>query len=139
MTRRRLGRKLKVAQKNELLFHWRRKPSGLSASQRSDFCDGIVERRRKGLVTPLTYYRGRDLGQIITFMTNPVFVLIDHFRDSDGDKIDIASGDLLVRLKYFDGDETTDRAAMKAKHHVITVHSFEEQFNGLQILGNLEG
>ena len=126
MTSRRLGRKIDSSQ--ELLLQWRREP------QRK-----IVERRREGIVTPLTYYRGRDLGQVLTFLTNPVFLLINPAFDEDEKLIDVASGDLLVRLKYFNGDDTTDKDAVKATHHVITVHDSEEQFNTLQILGNLEG
>ena len=131
MIARRLGRKIDSSQ--ELLLQWRREPHRK-----------IVERRREGIVTPLTYYRGRDLGQVLTFLTNPVFLLINpaYECEDEGEEsklIDVASGDLFVRLKYFNGDKTTDKDAVKATHHVITVHDSEEQFNTLQILGNLEG
>lgn len=130
MSRRRLGRKLQSSQ--EQLFHWRRKP-----------VEEVVA-RREGIVVPFSQNRRHDFSRDVSFLTNPCYALINPARDDDGNFIDIASGDLLVRLKYYassddpKGENIRDVVLMSYTHHILTVHSFEEQLNVMRVLCNLE-
>ena len=125
---RRVGRALKANAKEDLL-QWRR--------EGFDNCEEVIA-TRKGIVTPLSFRRGRGLPEHITLLTNPTFILINPARDMNDNLLDIAQGDLFVRLRYYQGLETTEADAFNAVHHVLTVHSFEEHFNGLRVLGDLQ-
>lgn len=157
MGRRRLGRKLQTAE--EALIHWRRRGD-------LDDCEQVTEIRR-GIVTPLSFQRGRDLPTgNVTFLKNPAFIIINPSNEPDPENegqrrpLDIRQGDLFTRLKYHEKpynnasekrdykipfqqleperqDELKD-IALTAIHQVITVHSYEEQFNSVRILGDLQ-
>ena len=140
-TARRLGWALESTE--EPLFHWRR--------QGTDGCEQFV-RLREGIVNPISFQRGRDLpAGNVTFLSNPAFVLITPSTEMDsGEPMDMMQGDLLVRLRYQHGaarlPDEADSAyveritpiAYKTIHQIFTVHSYEEQFNCLRILGDLQ-
>ena len=165
MTARRLGRKIRTAE--EPLLQWRRQ--GLSEPDeetgRQERIGEHIINIYEGIVTPLSFQRGRDTATgNITFLTNPTFILINPSDDMDGYPIDIAQGDLFVRLKYHESpyktqedgtkekhdyqtpfnnlsDERQDELkhiAFNAVHHILEVHSFETQFNGMRLLGELQ-
>ena len=119
----------------------------------------------EGIVTPIAFQRGQETATgNLTFLTNPAFILINPSADMDDEPLDIVQGDLLVRLKYLespyktkeDGTKAcrdytipyaeldTERQAelqdigFNAVHHIFTVHSFETQFDGIRILGDLQ-
>ena len=120
----RLGREMKSTL--EPLFQWRR---------------GSDETyRRVGLLTPAAHHQGRLLSSVaLTTLQNPAFLLFTPATEDDGTVLDIKSGDLFVRLQYLNGDDTTDEAAMEARHQVLTVHgSPENKLNSLRVLGELE-
>ena len=141
---RRLGRVLKNAE--EPLLQWRRKMD----------CPTIIS-LRKAIVTPLSFQQGRELpAGHITILTNPTFILITPGTEADGQPIDIAQGDLFVRLKYhttpgYDKKDNTpydqlseekqkvlEQVGFDAIHNIITVDSFETQIRTLRILGELQ-
>ena len=121
---RRLGRVLKNAE--EPLLHWRREND----------CPTIIA-QRMAIVTPLSFQQGRELpAGHITILTNPTFILITPGTEADGQAIDIAQGDLFVRLKYH--PPGTAEAPFDIIHNIITVDSFETQIRTLRILGELQ-
>ena len=143
MGRRRLGRKMKEAL--DPMLQWRRESGGET-----------VIAKRQGIVTPLSFQRGRDIpAGNITFLTNPTFIIINPSTEDDGTPLNVAQGDLFVRLKYHETQPAMDAAtpfddlpgarqkelkslAINAIHQILTVHSFETQFNSLRILGELQ-
>lgn len=146
MIARRLGRKMRTAE--EPLLQWRRQGSNNAAE--------VIE-LYEGIVTPLAFQRGQDspTGNI-TFLQNPAFILINPSADEDDIPLDIVQGDTFVRLKYHeppanynhcqhftelepDRQAELKAIALDAIHQTITVHSFETQFDGIRILGDLQG
>ena len=98
MGRRRLGRKMKEAL--DPMLQWRREAAGET-----------VIAKREGIVTPLSFQRGRDLpAGHITFLTNPTFIIINPSTEDDGTPLDVAQGDLFVRLKYHETQPAPDAA-----------------------------
>ena len=127
------------------MLQWRREAAG----------ETIIA-KREGIVTPLSFQRGRDLpAGHITFLSNPTFIIINPSTEPDGTPLNVAQGDLFVRLKYHETQPAPDAAtpfdelpqarqtelkslAFNAIHQILTVHSFETQFNSLRILGELQ-
>ena len=90
-----------------------------------------------GIVTPHSFQQGRELpAGHITILTNPTFIVINPGTETNGEQIDVAQGDLFVRLKYHPSEIEQD--PFDVIHHIITVASFETQFTTMRILGELE-
>lgn len=159
MVARRLGRKTRTAE--EPLLQWRRQGRDADGNK---IYEHIVE-IYCAILTPLSFQRGRDTSAgNVTFLTNPAFILINPATDRDGRPIDVAQGDLFARLRYLEPpykvkeDGTKEKhdykkpyteleperqddlkdIAFRATHHTLTVHSFETQFNGIRLLGELQ-
>ena len=123
----RLGRMVKIGL--EPLFQWRRSPS-----------EQVIA-VRQGIIEPVSRYLGTNLRSTVplTMLENPAYILFTPNTEADGQRLDIVKGDMFVRLKYYDGEDTDAETAIEACRHVFTVHSYESEFNHtFRVLGELE-
>lgn len=130
---RRRSRNLKVSL--EPLFQFRYE---LTADE---IADGAEYHRHEGVVRPASHLLGRTTGIGLT-INNPAYLNITPAFQADGTPLDIIRGDLFIRLKYINGEDTTDQEAIdfatdtRAKYSLQVV-TFEIADNIFRILGDL--
>lgn len=98
--------------------------------------------RRDGTIIPVA--RGLAMvNEAISAISNPAYLQITPAFEGDPRvPLDIKRGDLFVRLKYLDGTETTEAAAIEHIQRTrvnfsLEVHNYEIRYNMFQVLGDL--
>ena len=104
------------------------------------FRDRETTFRREGIVKPAVHLLAK-LSDGVSTLTNPAYLQITPAFENE-EPLDIKESDLFLRLKYLDGEDTTDddaiaHATRTRVHHSLEVHSFEIRYQMFRIIGDL--